>query len=156
MFIHAKFGIPRLPSLLEPRHSWCILGCLTCDWCTARQSLDCTYLHSLVYAYTYIYWTSKILPLLKKMPCYTVDIIVRNVAIKGIFSLNLVSFWCHISSIPCVTITKKVFLVCTNSYLDTSWGIHELRHSESNEQELWGWIYLQPCRQFIIDLGLLQ
>ena len=152
MFIHATLRIPRLPSLLEPRHNWCILGAwLAID---VPQGSHC--IVPIFIAYTYVYGTSKILPLLKKMPCYTVHIIVRNVAIKGIFSLDLVSFWCHTSSIPCVTITKKVFLVCTNSYLDTSWGIHELRHSESNEQELWGWIYLQPCRQFIIDLGLLQ
>ena len=134
-------------------YSWCI----TCNWCPARQSLlYCTYLRSLVYACTNIYGISKILPSLKKMPCHTDDIIVRNVTIQGIFSLDLVSFWCYISSIPYVTITKKVFLVYTNSNPDTSWGIHELRHSELNDQELWGWVCLQPCRQFIIDLGLLR
>ena len=62
------------------------------------------------------------------MPCYTVDIMIRNVAIQAFFSLDLVSFWCHISSILCVTITKKVFLICANSYLDTSWGNHEIWH----------------------------
>ena len=31
------------------------------------------------------------------MPCHTVDIIIRNVAIQGLFSSDLVSLWCHIS-----------------------------------------------------------
>ena len=47
---------------------------------------------------------------------------------RVLFSLDLASFWCHISSILCVTITKKVFLICANSYLFTSWGNHEIRH----------------------------
>ena len=106
-------------------YSWC----MTYEWCTARQLLYCTYLRSLVYACTYIYryGTPKLLSH-KKMPYYTVDIIIRNVAIQGLFSLDLFSFWCHISSILCVTITKKVFLICAISYLDISWGNNEIRH----------------------------
>ena len=100
---------------------------MTYEWCTARQLLYCTYLRSLAYAFTYIYryGISKILLSLKK--CHATPI--RNVAIQELFvSLDLASFWCHISSILCVTITKKVFLICANSYLDTSWGNHEIRH----------------------------
>jgi hypothetical protein len=65
-------------------YSWC----MTYEWCTARQLLYFTYLRSLAYACTYIYryGTSKILLSLKKMTCYTVDIIIRNVAIQGLFS----------------------------------------------------------------------
>jgi len=97
------------------------------EWCTARQLLYCTYLRSLVYACTYIYryGISKILLSLKK--CHAT--LIMNVAIQDLFvSLDLVSFWCHVSPILCVTITKKVFSICANSFLDTSWGNHEIWH----------------------------
>ena len=74
-------------------YSWC----MACERCTARQLRYCTYLCSLVYACTCIYGTSIILLTLRKMPCHTVDIIIRNVAIQGLFSSDLVSLWCHIS-----------------------------------------------------------
>jgi len=123
-------------SLFEPtralRLSWetaqlMYFWCMTYEWCTARQLLYCTYLRSLVYACTYIYsyGISKILLLLKKSHAT----LIMNVEIQDLFvSLDLVSFWCHISPILCVTITKKVILICANSYLDTSWGNHEIRH----------------------------
>ena len=52
---------------------------------------------------------------------------LRKEAIQGL-SLDLISFWCHISPILYLEITKIVFLNCANSYLDTSWGNHEIWH----------------------------
>ena len=95
-------------SLLEPTGAWRLSWetaqlmyswCMNCEWCTARQLLYCTYLRSLVYAWTYIYGTSKIRLSLRKIQFHTVDVIIRNVAIQGIFSLDLASFWCRIVSI---------------------------------------------------------
>jgi hypothetical protein len=71
----------------------------------------------------------------KKMPCYTNKKCGDS---RALFSLDLVSFWCHISSILGVTITKKVFLICANSYLDISWGNHEIRH----QCVQWTWMRL--------------
>ena len=54
-----------------------------------------------MYAWTCIYGTSKILLSLWKMQCHTVDITIciRNVAIQGLYSLDLASLWCCIVSI---------------------------------------------------------
>jgi len=106
MFIRATLEIPQLLFVVRAawRLSWetaqlMYSWCMNCEWCTARQLLYCTYLRSLVYAWTYIYGTSKIRLSLRKIQFHTVDVIIRNVAIQGIFSLDLASFWCRIVSI---------------------------------------------------------
>jgi len=106
-FIHATLGMPRSLSLFDPTRAWRLSWetaqlmyswFMTSEWCAARQLLFRTYLRSLVYAckYIYSYGTSKILLSLKNMPCYTVGIIIRNVAVQGLFSLDLAYFWCHL------------------------------------------------------------